>query len=39
MTDTRERPPPIEDALGLRDAADVAHRPSLAGIKHLVDPT
>ena len=37
MADTRERPPPIEEALGLRDVADVAHSPSLAGIKHLVD--
>ena len=39
VTHTRARPPPIEDAQCLPDAADVAHRPSLAGIEHLVDPT
>lgn len=30
---------PGDDALGLPAAGDVAHRPSLAGIEHLVDPT
>ena len=30
---------PDDEALGLRTAADVAHRPSLAGIEHLVDPS
>ena len=30
---------PEADTLGLPDARDVAHRPSLAGIEHLVDPT
>ena len=30
---------PEPDKLGLPDARDVAHRPSLAGIEHLVDPS
>ena len=30
---------PEADTLGLPDAGDVAHRPSLAGIEHLVDPS
>ena len=30
---------PTTDSLGLPDAAQVAHKPSLAGIEHLVDPS
>lgn len=30
---------PEADTLGLPAAGDVAHRPSLAGIEHLVDPS
>ena len=30
---------PDDETLGLRTAADVAHRPSLAGIEDLVDPS
>ena len=30
---------PETDTLGLPDVGEVAHRPSLAGIEHLVDPS